>query len=241
MRIGAPLSAVVDLVLPPRCPGCGAVTIADHRFCATCWSALVFLGPPWCAACALPFDHDRGEGALCGACLADPPSHQGARAAVAYGAIARAVVLRLKYGGRTGLAETVAQAMARLIPAEATLLVPVPLHRWRLWRRGYNQAALIADALARERPGLARADLLVRTRPTPVLKGLGRKGRAKAVRGAFALAGGAEVRGARIVLVDDVYTTGATADACARVLRRAGAAQVTVLAWARVVGEGADD
>src|SRR5690606_24982183 len=131
------------------CPGCGAVAEADHRFCGECWGSLRFLGPPWCAACGEPFEVDRGADARCGACLDRPPRHDGARAAVAYGAVARRVALRLKYGGRTAFAETVARPMARLLPEGADLLVPVPLHRRRLWARGFNQAALIAAALSR--------------------------------------------------------------------------------------------
>ncbi|HWK36472.1 ComF family protein [Sphingomonas sp.] len=235
--LARPLATVAALALPPRCPGCGAVGEADHRFCARCWGRLDFLGPPWCAGCARPFPFDRGDGALCGPCLADPPPYAGARAAVAYGDVARTVALRLKYAGRTAFAQTAARQMARLLPDDATLLVPVPLHRRRLWSRGYNQAALIADALARA-SGVPRAhDLLLRRKPTPVLRGLGRRARAKAVAGAFALADRAAPRlmGAHIVLVDDVFTTGATAGACTRVLLRGGAARVTVLAWARVI------
>ena len=235
-------ATVVSLALPPRCPGCGAVTEADHRFCATCWDRLTFLGPPWCAGCAMPFAFDRGAGALCGECLADPPRHAGARAAVAYGEVAKTVALRLKYGRRAAFAETAARQMARLLPADADLLVPVPLHRWRLWSRGYNQAALIADALARAGRVPAARALLVRRKATPVLRGLGPGGRAKAVAGAFVVKGDrAMLRARHVVLVDDVYTTGATADACTRVLLRAGAAKVTVLCWARVIGEDGDD
>lgn len=231
----------VDLALPPRCPGCGAVTRETHRFCAACWSGLRFLGPPWCAACHAPFAYDRGQGALCGDCLAQPPSHAGVRAAVAYGDVARHVALRLKYGGRTALAETVAGPMARLLPADADLLVPVPLHRGRLWSRGFNQAALIARAL--ERASGVRVDVfaLARRRATPVLRGLGARQRMTAVKGAFVVAAERRpaLRGKRVVLVDDVHTSGATADACAAALLGAGAIRVTVLCWARVLdGEG---
>ena len=132
----AALDRLVSLALPPRCPGCAGVVAADHRFCAGCWSGLRLLGPPWCAGCALPFDHDRGPDALCGACLDEAPPFAGARAAVAYGAVAKTVALRLKYGGRAAFAETAARLMLRLMPEEAGLIVPVPLHRWRLWARG---------------------------------------------------------------------------------------------------------
>lgn len=241
-RLAGHLAPVVALALPPRCPGCGAVTQADHRFCARCWSGFVFLGPPWCAGCALPFETDRGA-ALCGACLEAPPLYRGARAAVAYGPTAKTVALRLKYGGRAAFAETAARLMQRLVPDDATLFVPVPLHRWRLWRRGYNQAALIADALG-SATGIAVARSgLVRHKPTPVLRGLGRRERARAVAGAFAVPerARAAVRGAHVVLVDDVFTTGATAAACARLLKRAGAADVTVLCWARVIADDGGD
>ncbi len=218
------------------------MTDADHRFCARCWDGLTLLGPPWCAACALPFGFDRGAGALCGACVAEAPPYAGARAAVAYGAVARTVALRLKYGGRAAFAVTAARLMRRLLPADAELIVPVPLHRWRLWGRGYNQAALIADTLGRT-DGIAVArDLLLRRRATPVLRGLSPPARRRAVGRAFALADGRDdARGRHVVLVDDVFTTGATAHACTRALLAGGAAQVTVLAWARVIDEGADD
>lgn len=232
------LSTLVSLALPPRCPGCAAVVAADHRFCAACWSDLTFLGPPWCAGCARPLEHDRGPAALCGTCLADPPKHDGARAAVAYGPVAKALALRLKYGRRTGFAQTAARLMLRVMPDEVDLLVSVPLHRWRLWGRGYNQAALIADALARMSGVPARHDLLRRTKATPSLRGLGRRARAKAVRGAFAVDD--PLAGASVVLVDDVFTSGATASACAAALKRAGAARVVILCWARVI-EDADD
>lgn len=94
------------------------------------------IAPPWCATCNLPFEHDRGPGAQCGMCLADPPLHDGVRAAVAYGPAARTLALRLKYGGRTGFAVTAARLMTRLMPEDAELLVPVPLHRWRIWGAG---------------------------------------------------------------------------------------------------------
>lgn len=173
------------------------------------------------------------EGLTCGACLADPPVHDGVRAAVAYGPIARALALKLKYSGRIGLAEIIASQLGRLMPVTDGLLVPVPLHRWRIWSRGYNQSALIASALAR-RIGVAVAlDALKRTKATPVLRGLGASARAKAVRGAFAVS--ADVKGRTIWLVDDVYTSGATANACAKALKRAGAARVIVICWARVL------
>lgn len=232
---------IVALALPPRCPGCGAVVQADHAFCVACWGALDFLGDPCCARCGAPFPFDHGPDACCGPCLAEPPAFDAARAAVAYGRVARALALRLKYGRRPGAAVTIARQLDRLVgesvDGEQPLVVPVPLHRWRLWSRGYNQAALIARALARRHDLPLAPGLLRRTRATPLLRGLGAKARAKAVRGAFAIdpAWRAAIAGRTILLIDDVYTTGATADACARALKRAGASRVRLLCWARVV------
>lgn len=235
----AAIAHLVALALPPRCPGCGVVVEADHRFCAGCWSGLRFLGDPACAGCGAPLAIDQGPGMRCAPCLTTPPMHDGVRAAVAYGPVARDVALKLKYGGRLALATTMARLMHRHLAADADCLVPVPLHRWRLWTRGYNQSVLIAAALGRMGGLPVLRDTLRRTRATPPLRGLSGRARARAVRGAFIVADPAAVAGRSVVLIDDVHTSGATADACASALRRAGAARVTVLCWARVVG--ADD
>jgi ComF family protein len=211
-RVGAYLKrwagALVDLALPPRCPACASVTAAAHRFCAPCWRRLDFLPPP-------PDD--------------------GVRAAVAYGDIARDVVLKLKYARRLGHAEPLAAAMQRLVPDDAQLLAPVPLARGRLWSRGYNQAGLMAAALSRRTGVPLKVDALRRTRATPVLKGLNAQQRRRAVAGAFAVPRPASIAGRHVILVDDVFTTGATAEGCAMALRESGAARVTVLCFARVV------
>jgi ComF family protein len=233
-----PLQAIIDLVLPPRCPGCRVIVDGDGRFCSTCWQALRFITAPICARCGTPFEVDPGPDAECGPCLAEPPRYARARAALVYGGPARTVLLALKHGDRQYLAKMMATHMARagagMIGAE-TLFVPVPLHRWRLWRRGFNQSLLLARALAARGQGELAIDALVRAKPTPPSVGMGRAARARNVRGAFRVRDRTLVAGRSIVLVDDVLTTGATADACARVLRRAGAADVLVLTFARVV------
>ena len=235
---GRALKPVLDFALPPRCPGCGTVTEAPHRFCLDCWSALRFLGEPCCHRCALPFDYDSGPDVLCGACLAQPPGFDRLRAAVVYGEISRKVALKLKYGGRPGVAETIARFMGRQVaPVPGLLVAPVPLHRWRIWRRGYNQSALIATALARRAGFECRLDLIRRVKRTPPLRGMGPRERRDAVRGAFRIEPALRelVKGRTVLLVDDVFTSGATANACAGALRRAGAARIEVLCWARVV------
>lgn len=233
----AAIAQLVALAIPPRCPGCGVVVEADHRFCATCWSGLRFLGDPACAACGTPLAIDHGPGMRCAPCLTRPPAHDGVRAAVAYGPVARDVALKLKYGGRLALATTMARLMHRHLGDDATCLIPVPLHRRRLWTRGYNQSVLIAAALGRMGGVPVLRDALRRTRATPPLRGMNGRARARAVRGAFVVADPAAVAGQSVVLIDDVHTSGATVEACATALRRAGAARVAVLCWARVVGE----
>lgn len=227
---------LIDYALPPRCPGCGAVVAADHAFCLACWSGMQLLGDPCCARCGLPFEHDRGAGAECGACLADPPPFDSARAVLAYGDVAKTVALRLKYGRRIGLARLIARQMVRHVAVEQQpLIIPVPLHRWRLWWRGFNQSALIADHMGRLTGLAVDKHGLVRAKRTQPLRGMNPGERAKAVQGAFALAPGHGVKGRAVLLIDDVHTSGATAAACARTLKRGGAVRVHLLCWARAL------
>ncbi len=232
----------LDYALPPRCPGCGIIVEADDAFCLTCWSGMRFLGEPCCARCGVPFEHERGGEAACGACLADPPPFDSARAVLAYGDIARKVALKLKYGRRVGLARLVARHMARRLPTldAPPLIVPVPLHRWRLWWRGFNQSALIAEHLGKACGLPVDKHALLRVRATQPLRSMQARQRAKAVAGAFALAKGHELKGRAVLLIDDVHTSGATAAACARALKRGGASSVHLLCWARALPEGAE-
>lgn len=237
--------AALDWALPHRCAGCGALTGGDAGFCPDCWQQLDFLGPPACARCDRPFAQPQGEGALCGACMADPPPFDRVRGVLAYGPLPRALVVRFKHGRHVALARLIARLMASRLPPpdergdERWLLIPVPLHRWRLWRRGFNQAAIIARHLAAMTQLPVLVDALERRRATPLLRGLGRRQRAKVVRGAFAVRADRRdaIAGAHILLIDDVFTTGATARACAAALRRAGAARVEVLVLARVLDD----
>lgn len=233
---------VVDFALPSRCPACGKIVDGDDRFCFECWQQLDHLDQG-CVQCGDPLMMLADKESLCGACLADPPSFETMRAAVRYDDIARDIALRLKYGGRVGLARTIARAMQRhLSDLGDALLVPVPLHRGRLWRRGYNQAALIARAIAGEKRERLSLDCLIRARATPYLRAMSAHERAKTVRGAFAKgpSHGAGIKGRRVILVDDVFTSGATTRACAKVLKRHGSGEVHVRCWARVASLDAD-
>ena len=237
--LSIPLRSILDFALPPRCPGCGAVTPDQDRFCSTCWQSLYFLTEPACATCDLPLPFAGEPEAQCAACLAQPPRHAGIKAAVAYGEISREIALKLKHGGRIGLAQLIAAMLARhlhCIPDNA-LLVPVPLHWTRLWHRRYNQSALIARQLSRISGNENCPDLLLRTRRTKALGGLSARERAAMVKNAFRLnpQWGERIKGRAIVLVDDVYTSGATTDACVATLRKAGATSVTIFCWARVL------
>ncbi|WP_310467951.1 ComF family protein [Sphingomonas sp.] len=225
----------LDFALPPRCPGCGTIVDAIHSFCSECWTQLDFLGPGGCASCGMPLEGTDFQ--TCAVCLARPPRIARARALVAYDELSRRLVIKLKYGRKVALAKTMARYMAPLLDAlpPDAVLVPVPLHRQRLWQRGFNQAAILARELSKRVAIPTETGLLKRIKRTPPLKGMNRLQRRRAVAGAFQAAGAAELRGRTVVLVDDVLTTGSTANACARALRRAGAARVDLVSWARVV------
>jgi predicted amidophosphoribosyltransferase len=180
---GRVVYGALDLVLPPRCLGCGAGVEAPGRLCPACWRMLTFLGPPQCRLCGYPLPHALPAAPLC---AADPPAYDRARAALRYDDGSRGLILAFKHADRTDTAPAFGRWLARAgaeLLADVDLVAPVPLHRWRLLKRGYNQAAILAQALARE--------------------------------------------------------TGATVEACARVLRRAGAARIDVLTLARVVRDAA--
>lgn len=236
-----PFRLLVDFALPPRCPGCGVITPAQDQFCADCWQKLHLLSQPACATCDLPLPYAAADGAQCASCLSDPPCHAGIKAAVAYGDISREIALKLKHGGKIGLARLVAQMLRRHVGAipDRALIIPVPLHWTRLWRRRYNQSALIAAELARLSGHAHCPDMLRRTRRTQPLGGLSAQARAKMVKDAFRVDDGKKesLKGRAVVLVDDVYTSGATTDACVKALQKAGAASVTIFCWARVLPE----
>ncbi len=228
------------MALPPLCPSCRAPLGDGVGLCADCWSKLSLIEPPYCARLGIPFTYDPGPGLLSMEAIADPPAYDRARAAVRYDDVARALVLSFKYGDRLDLAPMMGQWMARAgreLLKEADALLPVPLHWRRLWARRFNQSAALAKAIS----GIAGVPVLhgalKRVRATPQQVGLSKSERADNVQGAFRVPAEEKphVTGRRLVLIDDVLTSGATVDTCARALLRAGAAHVDVLVFARVV------
>ena len=230
---------VLDTALPPLCPACRKPVADDGGLCPDCWAQLSFITPPYCERLGIPFAYDPGPGVLSMQAIADPPAYERARAAVRYDDIARTLVHALKYGDRLDLAPTLGRWMVQAgaaVLAEADALVPVPLHWRRLWTRRFNQSAALAEVIA-TRVKLPVAHALARVKATRQQVGLTASERTLNVQGAFRVREEArpDVKGRRLVLIDDVLTSGATIDACSRALLRAGAATVDVLVFARVV------
>lgn len=226
--------AALDFALPARCAGCGTITDLPHQFCTTCWQQVEWLGQGGCQQCGLPLEATDIDS--CARCLARPPIIARSRAAIAYGEIARLLVLRLKYSRKVALAATMARYMQSLVDVRPdTILVPVPLHWSRLWWRGFNQSGLLAANLARLCGMQHRPALIRRVRRTRALKNMSPRQRSLEVKSAFAIDDSTGVKGRNFLLVDDVLTTGSTSDACAKALLRAGAARVELICFARVV------
>lgn len=237
--------AAFDVLLSPRCPACGDPVTMPDTVCRPCWSRLTFIGAPCCAVCGSPFDSPAAA-PVCAGCLADPPVWARARASLRYDDASRPLIVGFKHADRPHLAVLFAAWMSAAggdLLDDAPLLVPVPLHRWRLLARRYNQAAELANALARRAALPVSTDALVRVRRTPSQGRLTASQRSRNVRGAFAVPqrSAPAIRDRRVLLIDDVLTTGATAGACARALMRAGAASVDLLTVARVVRAGLAD
>jgi len=229
---------LLDVLIPPRCLRCGGVVASQGALCPSCWEAITFIDAPLCACCGQPFDFDPGAFAVCGACVAKRPRFHRARAVFRYDEHSKALVLRFKHADRTGAAATYARWMARAgaeLLKDADVIVPVPLHRWRLLKRRYNQAALLSNALGALSGKLSVPDALARTRHTKPQGFMGRTGRGRNVRGAFRVARPKAVVGCKVLLVDDVLTSGATLSECVKTLQAAGAVQVDVLTLSRVV------
>ena len=234
---------VLGIVYPPTCIGCGGATGEPHSLCARCWSQIAFIERPFCERLGTPFAIDLGMPLLSPAAIAEPPVFERARAVARYDDVARRLVHRLKYGDRLELARALATMMVRSgaeLLAEAQVIVPVPLHRWRLWWRRFNQAMALASVVSKASGVPCDPFLLARVKPTKPQVGLSKAQRGENLQGAFRVPAEARPRleGKRVLLVDDVLTTGATANAASRALLRGGARAVDVLAFARVAETG---
>ncbi len=250
------LAPLVDMVFPPRCALC-AEPVAHHGgLCVACWGDLVIPGRPCCSRCQRPLPDriaeqgvdaalalaDAAHGAwVCAPCMADPPRHDGIAAATLYNPVSRPLMLAFKHGRRIGLADLMVRLMVARLPAldGEWLVVPVPLNRWRLWQRGFNQSALLARGIARTIGQPLVVDALVRPRITPPLGHLGKRQRAALLQGAIHASPTrvARLKGASVLLVDDVLTSGATSDACLTALRKAGVKHARIVSFARVIDD----
>ena len=232
----------LNLLLPHVCPGCNRCLTDQPALCLDCWSALTILAEPCCQVCGIPFELPQARGALCPDCLDRRPGFDRARAVLRYDDHSRPLVINLKHGDRTDTATLLAGWMQRSgcdLLEEADVIAPVPLHRLRLLRRRYNQSALLAREIGRLSGLPVAYQLLRRIRATPSQGRLGRAVRRRNMARAFAPGADAHgLEGRRILLIDDVLTTGATASACAHVLKAAGARAVDVLTLARVDAPG---
>lgn len=235
---------LLDVVFPPRCGNCGNFTESHGRLCAECWSALTFLSAPWCAACGYPFAYEMADAdALCAACMQHKPHYDGHRSMLKFDEHSKKLVHDLKYHDKPLLlplfGEWLMRAGSEWIDEEDILILPVPLHFLRLIKRRYNQAALLAKALARCSHQPLLPDGLKRIKRRPPQAGLSREQRLKNMRGVFAVnpRRKAQIAGKTILLVDDVMTTGATLNACAKTLKKAGASRVFAVTIARTVLE----
>jgi ComF family protein len=229
----------LDIALPTLCVSCRE-PVEGEGVCAGCWAKLSFIAPPFCPRLGIPFVYDPGPDMLSMEAIANPPAYTRARAAVRYDDVARTLVHALKYQDRTDLAPAMGRWMARAgheLLGDADVLIPVPLHWKRGWSRRYNQSGALARIIERQSGVRVAAETLRRIRPTEQQIGLSRPQRASNVQGAFKVAAERQhlIAGRRVVLIDDVLTSGATVNACARALLRAKASSVDVLVFARVV------
>jgi ComF family protein len=231
----------LNLIFPPLCIACREQVSEPGSLCPNCWQTLHFLDGPVCSQCGLPFEFDPGGETLCVACIAHPPAFDKARAIMRYDDASKKPILALKHADRLDLVPSFGRWLERSgreLLAGSDLIVPVPLHRLRLWMRRYNQSAELARALSRIGSVPVDSFVLSRTRRTLSQGEMpSASARRRNVRGAFTVPERCKsvVEGRKILLIDDVMTTGATVNACAKALKRAGAANVYVLALARVV------
>lgn len=233
------IRSLIDFVLPPRCPLCSAQVDSPDSpsLCASCFSEVTFITPPYCLKCGTPFASQTEESHLCGQCMAGTNAYDMARAIYAFSGSAREAIHAFKYRKKTYLAKILIGLMEGRPPplriSQYDKLVPVPLHRNRLSQRGYNQSVLLAREMGRRHGVPVDEGALKRTRDSIPQVELTGAERQKNVKGVFSLEG--DVVEKKILLVDDVFTTGATVNECAKVLRKGGARRIDVFTLARTV------
>jgi ComF family protein len=236
----AGFAATMDALVPPTCPICRRFMQKQHGICGACWQDLNFITGPVCRITGHPMPVDLGAQTINLAAQMRPPPYHMARAAFAYDGSAAELIKRFKFRDRVDLADFFAPHMLRCaaeMVQDGVIYVPVPLHRWRLLARRFNQSAALCRALARLSPYGVETNALRRIRATPHQIGLSRDARRRNLHGAFAVPEKYRPRlvGRTVILVDDVLTTGATVEACSKILKAAGVKQVEVLTIARVV------
>lgn len=236
----ARLNDGIDLLWPPVCPACGTSVQDAARLCVDCWESMTFVAPPQCVCCGLPLPDAFDDETLCGECLRAHPPFDRARSACIYDEASRALILPFKHADRTDLLPAIMNLMQRPVGpllAQSHMVAPVPLHWTRLLSRRYNQAALISNRLGKQGKIPSVPDLVVRKKRTPSQGGQSKRGRQRNVKGAFRVPKRYRpaIRDKRVLLVDDVMTTGATVSEVSRVLLRAGAGNVDVITFARAV------
>jgi ComF family protein len=236
---------LLDMILPPRCIVTGDLVERMGILAPEAWQKLQFIQPPHCECCGIPFAVEMGDGLLCTDCLQNPPAFAKARAALVYDDESKKVILNFKYGDRTDFIPTLTNWLSQAgfeMLARTDFLVPIPLHPWRLWVRRYNQAALLAEGLAKATGLKTYPTLLKRVKKTKQHQGMSKAERYKNIANAFALSKRDEalVKGKTITLIDDVLTTGATVSEATRVLYKAGAQTIYVLTIARTLKNNDD-
>ena len=234
------VSFLTNLLLPPQCLACGKISACAHKLCSTCWSKVNFITDPCCQTCGLPFDFHCEYAFICAACARLAPLFTKGRSAVSYDSISRKMISRLKYNDGAyqapGLAALLYQAGKGLLK-DADYLIPIPLHRWRLLKRQYNQSGLLVRSLAKKCSVPPLFHVLQRPLFTKTQKGLTRAHRQLNVKKAFNVPSRHHffLKGKIIVLVDDVWTTGTTLTEGCKALLKAGVKEIRVLTVARVL------
>ncbi len=235
------VAIITDFLFPPRCANCGMFVQQHGGICSTCWQKLTFITNPYCKKCGYPFAYECHEDSICAACMQSPPLYDSHRSALRYDEGIKKLIHMLKYYDQPTalplMAKWMAQAAADFLLKKNIILMPVPLHRWRMIKRQYNQAALLAKAIAKYSDGFYLLNGLIRTKNNPPQASLDRKHRLGNMHKILTINTRYTqlIRNRPVLIIDDVMTTGATINACAKALRKAGAAEIYSVTLARTI------